>query len=83
VRIGQDGSRNAVRKGVDPARVPHLDDSWNSARATSGGAPKAAQVRARRAPEELDLDTTIDKTARNAGVLDLSMRPERHNAVRC
>src|SRR5207245_426837 len=34
------------------------------------------------APEELDLDTTIDKTARNAGVLDLSMRPERHNAVK-
>jgi uncharacterized protein with von Willebrand factor type A (vWA) domain len=34
------------------------------------------------APEELDLDTTIDKTARNAGYLDLSMRPERHNAVK-
>src|SRR3972149_7082048 len=34
------------------------------------------------APEELDLDTTIDKTARNAGYLDLHMRPERHNAVK-
>jgi len=34
------------------------------------------------APEELDLDTTIQKTARNAGWLDLHMRPERHNAVK-
>jgi hypothetical protein len=34
------------------------------------------------APEELDLDSTIEKTARNAGWLDLHMRPERHNAVK-
>ena len=34
------------------------------------------------APEELDLDTTIRKTASNAGWLDLHMRPERHNAVK-
>jgi uncharacterized protein with von Willebrand factor type A (vWA) domain len=34
------------------------------------------------AAEELDLDTTISATARNAGHLDLRMRPERHNAVK-
>src|SRR5262249_20321333 len=34
------------------------------------------------AAEELDLDTTITATARNAGHLDLRMRPERHNAVK-
>ena len=33
-------------------------------------------------PDELDLDNTIDKTARNAGWLDLQMRPERHNAAK-
>ena len=33
-------------------------------------------------PDELDLDHTIDRTARNAGWLDLQMRPERHNAVK-
>jgi hypothetical protein len=31
---------------------------------------------------ELDLDGTINQTARNAGFLDLRMVPERHNAVK-
>ena len=34
------------------------------------------------AADQLDLDDTIDKTARNAGFLDLRMVPERHNAVK-
>jgi uncharacterized protein len=33
-------------------------------------------------PDELDLDDTIRSTARNAGWLDLKMRPERRNAVK-
>ncbi|HXY76867.1 MAG TPA: VWA domain-containing protein [Steroidobacteraceae bacterium] len=34
------------------------------------------------AAEELDLDGTIDATARNGGLLDLKLVPERHNAVK-
>lgn len=34
------------------------------------------------AADELDLEGTISKTAKNAGWLDLQMRPERHNAVK-
>ena len=34
------------------------------------------------AAEELDLDGTISATARNGGLLDLRMQPERHNAVK-
>ncbi len=34
------------------------------------------------AAEELDLDGTVEATARNAGLLDLKLRPERHNAVK-
>ncbi|HLA34602.1 MAG TPA: VWA domain-containing protein [Rhodocyclaceae bacterium] len=34
------------------------------------------------AEEELDLDGTIAGTARNAGWLDIKMRPERHNKVK-
>jgi len=33
-------------------------------------------------PEELDLDGTIDGTARNAGWLDLRLQPERRNRVK-
>lgn len=34
------------------------------------------------AAEELDLDDTIRATAKNAGMLDLRLVPERHNAVK-
>jgi uncharacterized protein with von Willebrand factor type A (vWA) domain len=34
------------------------------------------------AADQLDLDDTIDKTARNAGLLDIRMIPERHNAIK-
>jgi len=34
------------------------------------------------AAETLDLDGTIDATARRAGLLDIRMVPERHNAVK-
>jgi hypothetical protein len=34
------------------------------------------------AAEELDLESTIAGTAKNAGWLDLHLRPERHNAVK-
>jgi uncharacterized protein len=34
------------------------------------------------AADELDLDDTIYSTARNAGYLDIKMRPERHNTIK-
>ena len=34
------------------------------------------------AEDELDLDNTIASTARNAGYLDIKMRPERHNQIK-
>jgi uncharacterized protein with von Willebrand factor type A (vWA) domain len=34
------------------------------------------------AAEELDLDGTIDRTARNGGMLDIHLQPERRNAVK-
>ena len=34
------------------------------------------------AEDEFDLDTTIEKTAKNGGLLDIIMRPERRNTVK-
>ncbi|HJL93501.1 MAG TPA: hypothetical protein QGF04_06910, partial [Woeseiaceae bacterium] len=34
------------------------------------------------AADELDIDNTIDRTARNAGLLDLQMVPEKHNSIK-
>jgi len=84
IRIGQDKSRN--RSAV---KVWDQREYRNYSTEIELGVRniKVALRRLRRfardgAPEELDLDTTIDKTARNAGWLDLQMRPERHNAVK-
>src|SRR5881398_647652 len=84
VRIGQDGSRSrSAVKVWDAREYRNLDDSIELGTRNIKVALRRLRKFAREgAPEELDLDTTIDKTARNAGVLDLSMRPERHNAVK-
>jgi len=84
VRIGQDGSRHrGAVKVWDQREYRNLDDSVELGTRNIKVALRRLRKFAREgAPEELDLDATIDRTARNAGVLDLSMRPERHNAVK-
>ncbi|HYT86020.1 MAG TPA: VWA domain-containing protein [Burkholderiales bacterium] len=84
VRIGQDGSRSrSAVKVWDQREYRNLDDSVELGTRNIKVALRRLRKFAREgALEELDLDTTIDKTARNAGWLDLHMRPERHNAVK-
>ncbi len=84
VRIGQNESRH--RKAVkvwDQREYRNLDTSVELGTRNI----KVALRRLRRfarsgAPDQLDLDSTISKTARNAGYLDLQMRPERRNTVK-
>jgi uncharacterized protein with von Willebrand factor type A (vWA) domain len=84
IRVGGEsaGNRTAI-KVWDKREFKNLDDSIEIGTRNI----KVALRRLRRfartgAAEELDLDTTIAATARNAGWLDLHMRPERHNAVK-
>jgi len=84
IRIGQDGSRNrSAVKVWDQREYQNLDDQVELGTRNI----KIALRRLRRfardgAPEELDLDNTIASTARKAGMLDILMRPERHNKVK-
>ena len=84
VRIGQEGSRNrSAVKVWDQREYQNLDDQVELGTRNI----KIALRRLRRfardgAPEELDLDGTISSTARKAGMLDILMRPERHNKVK-
>ncbi|MBK5104590.1 MAG: VWA domain-containing protein, partial [Burkholderiales bacterium] len=84
VRIGQEGSRNrSAVKVWDQREYQNLDDQVELGTRNI----KIALRRLRRfardgAPEELDLDNTISSTARKAGMLDILMRPERHNKVK-
>jgi uncharacterized protein len=84
IRIGQDSSRNrSAVKVWDQREYRNLDGDVELGTRNIKVALRRLRRFAREgAPEELDLDTTIDKTARNAGWLDLHMRPERHNAVK-
>ena len=83
-RIGQQGSRNRRAVKVwDRRDYRNLDDSVELGTRNIKVALRRLRKFAREgAADQLDLDDTIDKTARNAGFLDIRMIPERHNAVK-
>jgi len=84
VRTGQEESRHRRAVKVwDKRSFRNLDDS----REIGTRNIKVALRRLRRfaregAATELDLADTIRSTAKNAGLLDLKMVPERHNSVK-
>ena len=84
VRIGQEGSRNRRAVKVwDRREYANLDDSVGLGRRNVKLALRRLRRFARQgAAEQLALDGTIDSTARRAGLLDIRMIPERHNAVK-
>ena len=84
VRIGQSGSRNRRAVKVwDRREYRNLDDSIELGTRNIKIALRRLRKFAREgAADQLDLQDTIDKTARNAGLLDIRMVPERHNAVK-
>jgi uncharacterized protein with von Willebrand factor type A (vWA) domain len=84
VRIGQQGSRHRrATKVWDRREYRNLDDSVELGTRNIKIALRKLRKFAREgAADQLDLDDTIDKTARNAGLLDIRMVPERHNAIK-
>ncbi|MBU0782665.1 MAG: VWA domain-containing protein [Gammaproteobacteria bacterium] len=84
VRIGQDESRNRRAVKVwDQRLYQDYDDELEIGTRNIKIALRRLRRFAREgAQEELDLDNTIESTARNAGWLDLKMRPEHHNSVK-
>jgi len=84
VRIGQDESRHRRAVKVWERReYRNLDDTVEIGTRNIKLALRRLRRFAREgAAEELDLDGTIRATARNGGLLDVKMVPERHNAVK-
>ena len=84
VRIGQgrSGNRRAV-KVWDKREFANFDDRVELGTRNLKLALRKLRKFAREgAADQLDLEGTIDATARNAGLLDLKLVPERHNAVK-
>jgi uncharacterized protein with von Willebrand factor type A (vWA) domain len=84
VRIGQDRNRNfRAVKVWDRRDFRNLDDGVEiGTRNIKIALRRLRQFAREGATSELDLDGTIRSTAKNAGWLDLKLRPERHNAVK-
>ena len=84
IRIGQDKNRNfSAVKVWDKREFKNLsNDERLSSRNMQVALRKLRRFARTGAAEELDIDDTIGATAKNAGLLDLKMRPERHNAVK-
>ncbi len=83
VRIGQQEGRNRRAVKVwDKREYKNLDDTVEIGTRNIKVALRKLRRFAREGhPDELDLDGTIASTARNGGLLDLRMVPERRNAV--
>ena len=84
VRIGQGESRAQRAVKVWDKRIYRdLDDSAEIGTRNIKMALRRLRRFARTgAHDELDISSTISSTARNAGLLDIKMVPERHNAVK-
>jgi uncharacterized protein len=83
IRIGQDKGRNkSAVKVWDQRQYKDYDDTLELGTRNIKVALRRLRRFAREgAAEEFDLDATIDATAREA-MLDIKLRPERHNAIK-
>lgn len=83
IRVGPNGGNKKAVKVWDKREFKNLDDNVEIGTRNIKIALRRLRKFARTgASEELDLDDTISSTARNAGLLDIKMVPERHNAVK-
>ncbi|HYD88254.1 MAG TPA: VWA domain-containing protein [Vitreimonas sp.] len=82
VRIGGEGGQRRAVKVWDKREYKNLDDSVELGVRNIKVALRRLRKFARTgAPDELDLDGTISKSAKE-GYLDIVLRPERRNAVK-
>jgi uncharacterized protein with von Willebrand factor type A (vWA) domain len=83
IRVGGEGGQGSAVKVWDERQFADLDDSVQIGTRNIKVALRRLRKFAREgSADQLDLDDTVRSTARNAGLLDIKMVPERHNAVK-
>ncbi len=83
IRVGGESQNKRAVKVWEKREFRDLDDSVELGTRNIKVALRRLRKFARTgAADELDLDDTIRSTARNAGMLDIKMVPERHNSVK-
>ena len=77
------GKKRRGRRAWDQRQYKNLDDSVELGTRNIKIALRRLRKFARTgAEDELDMDNTINATAKNGGLLDIKMRPERRNTVK-
>ena len=77
------GKKKKAKKAWDERQYKNLDDSVELGTRNIKMALRRLRKFARTGREdELDIDTTIRKTAHNGGMLDIRLRPERRNTIK-
>ena len=77
------GKKKKAKRVWDQRQYKNLDDSVELGTRNIKLALRRLRKFARTGrEEELDMDNTIRSTAHNGGMLDIRMRPERHNTVK-
>lgn len=84
IRVGDAGERQGKAVKVwEQREYKNLDDQVELGTRNMKIALRRLRKFARHgAAEELDIDNTIDHTARDAGLLNIQMRPERRNTIK-
>ena len=83
VRVGGEGGQKKAVKVWEQRQFQNLDDSVEIGTRNIKVALRRLRKFARQSTDlELDMDGTIKSTARNAGILDINMIPERTNHVK-
>lgn len=83
IRVGGESRNKSAAKVWEKREFKDLDDSVELGTRNLKVALRKLRKFARSgAHDELDLEHTIRATAKNGGMLDLKMVPERHNAVK-
>ncbi|MEO8536988.1 MAG: hypothetical protein ABI533_05635, partial [Betaproteobacteria bacterium] len=83
MRVGPEGGARSAVKVWDERTFRNLDsDVELNTRNVKVALRRLRRFAREGVPEELDLDATIAGTARNAGWLDVQLRPERRNRVK-
>ena len=83
IRVGGEGKHQKGVKVWEKREFKNLDgDSAIGTRNIQVALRRLRKFARSGAEDQLDLDDTISSTAKNAGLLDIKMVPERHNAVK-
>jgi uncharacterized protein with von Willebrand factor type A (vWA) domain len=82
IRIGPGGGRSAMQVAGERRYRDYRNDRVLDVRQIDIALRRLRRLGREGAPEELDLDETIDATSKNAGELDLKFHPPKRNRLK-